>query len=73
MLNNAGYHYKKTRNLQWIKVFGGVLMDFLRPFDCLNRIQKQNVYDFSIPTSNLVHDSLLNWKQRTRLHDKYGE
>ena len=49
-------------------VFGALLADHSKIFDCLDHellIAKLNAYDFSLPALKLVHDYLSNRKQRT--------
>ena len=56
------------------KVFGALLTDLSKAFDCLNHnllIAKLNAYGFSFPALRLIHDYLLNRKQRTRIN-KYS-
>ena len=57
------------------KVFGAVLTDLSKAFDCLNHdflIAKLNAYGFSLPALRLIHDYLLNRKQRTRISNSYS-
>ena len=54
------------------KVFG---TDLSKGFDCLNHdflIAKLNSYGFSLPDLRLIHDYLLNRKQRTRISNSYS-
>ena len=47
------------------KVFGALLTDFSKSFDCLNHellIGKLNVYGFTLPALKLVHDYLSDIK-----------
>ena len=46
-----------------------------KAFDCLNHdllIAKLNAYGFSLPALRLIHDYLLNRKQRTRINNSYS-
>ena len=57
------------------KVFGTLLTDLFKGFDCLNHdflIAKLNSYGFSLPALRLIHDYLLNRKQRTRISNSYS-
>ena len=50
-------------------MFGAELTVFSTTFDCLNLgllIAKLNAYGLSLPALKLIHDYLLNRKQRTR-------
>ena len=55
-------------------MFGALLTNLSKAFDCLNHdlmIAKLNAYGFSLPTLRLIHDYLLNRKQRTRVNNSY--
>ena len=57
------------------KVFVALLTDLSKVFDCLNHdplIAKLNAYSFSLPALRLIHDYLLNRKQRTRINNSYS-
>ena len=57
------------------KVFGALLADLSKALDCLNHdllIAKLNAYRFSLPALRLIHDYLLNRKQRTRINNCYN-
>ena len=52
------------------KVFGALLTNFLKAFDCLShelRIAKLNAYGFTSPALKLVHAYLSDRKQITRV------
>ena len=56
------------------KVFGAILRDLFKAFDCLNHdflIAKLNAYGFSLSASRLIHDYLSSRKQRTRVNNSY--
>ena len=58
------------------KVFGTLLTDLFKGFDCLNHdflIAKLNSYGFSLPALRLIHDYLLNRKLRTRISNSWME
>ena len=66
---------KWKRSIDRGKVFGALLKDLSKSFDCLNHdllIAKLNAYDFSLPALRLIHDYLLNRKQRTRVNNSYS-
>ena len=57
------------------KVFGALLTYLSKAFDCLNHellIAKSNAHCFSLPALRLIHDYLLNRKQRTRISNSYS-
>ena len=63
---------KWKRSIDRGKVFGALLTDPSKAFDCLNHdllIAKLNAYGFSLPVLRLIHDYLLNRKQRTRINN----
>ena len=54
------------------KVFGALLTDLSKAFDCLNHellVAKLNAYGFTLPALKLVHDYLSDRKQRTRVNN----
>ena len=66
---------KWKRSIDRGKVFGVLLTDLSKAFDCLNHdllISKLSAYGFSLPTLRLIHDYLLNRKQRTRINNSYN-
>ena len=57
------------------KIFGALLTDLLKAYDCLNHellIARLNVYGFTLPALKLVHDYLSDRKQRTRVNNSYS-
>ena len=57
------------------KVFGALLTDLSKAFDCLDHellIAKLNAYGFNLPALRLIHDYLSNRKQRTKIDDNYS-
>ena len=57
------------------RVFGALLTDLSKAFDCLNHdllIAKLNAHGFSLSALRLIHDYLLNRKQRTRINNSYS-
>ena len=57
------------------KVFGALLTDLSKAFDCLNHdllTAKLNAYRFSLPALRLIHYYLINRKQRTRIINLYN-
>ena len=56
------------------KVFGALLTDLSKAFDCLNHellVAKLNAYGFTLPALKLVHDYLSDREQRTRVNNSY--
>ena len=56
-------------------VHGALLTGLSKAFDCLNHdllIAKLNAHGFSLPALRLIHDYLLNRKQRTRINNSYS-
>ena len=66
---------KWKRSVDNSKLFGALLTDLSKAFDCLNHellIAKLNAYGFSLTASKLVHNYLSNRKQRTKLNSTYS-
>ena len=56
------------------KVFGALLRDLSKAFDCLDHellTAKLNAYGFSLPALQLINDYLSNRKQRTKIENTY--
>ena len=63
---------KWKRSIDRGKVFGALLTDVSKAFHCLNHdllIAKLNAYGFSFHALILIHDYLLNRKQRARINN----
>ena len=57
------------------KVFGALLTDLSKAFDCLQHdvvIAKLNDYGFDHPALNLIQNYLANRKQRTKINGSYS-
>ena len=66
---------KWMRSIDRGKVFGALLTDLSKAFDCLNRdflIAKLNAYGFSLPALRLIHDFLSNRKPRIKVNNSYS-
>ena len=66
---------KWKRSIDRSKVFGAVLTDLSKAFDCLNHdflMAKLKANGFSLPRLRLIHDYLSNRKQRTRINNSYS-
>ena len=56
------------------KVFGALLTDLSKTFDCLSHeliIVKLNPYSFSLPALKLIYDYLSNRQQRTKINQNF--
>ena len=61
---------KWKRSVDEGKVFGALLTDLSKAFDCLDHellIAKLNAYGFSLSVLRLINDYLSNRRQRTRI------
>ena len=57
------------------KVFGALLTDFSKAFDCLDHDllnEKLNAYGFSLPALRPISDYLSNKKQTTKIENTYS-
>ena len=57
------------------KVFGALLSDLPKSFDCLSHeliITKLNAYGFYLPALKLMHSCLSHRKQRTKVNHRYS-
>ena len=66
---------KWKRSVDYSKIFGALLTDLSKAFDCLDHellIAKLNVYGFSLTALKLVHNYLSNRKQRTKINSTYS-
>ena len=66
---------KWKRSVDNSKMFGALLTDLSKAFDCLDHellIAKLNVYGFSLTALKLVHNYLSNRKQRTKINSTYS-
>ena len=66
---------KWKRSVDNSKMFGVLLTDLSKTFDCLDHeflIAKLNAYGFSLTALKLVHNYLSNRKQRTKINSTYS-
>ena len=66
---------KWKRSIDHGKMFGALLTDLSKAFDCLDHellIAKLNPYGFSLTALKLVHSYLSNRKQRTKINSSYS-
>ena len=66
---------KWKRSIDRGKVFGALLIDLSKAFDCLNHdllIAKLNACACGLPALRLIHDYLLNRKGRKRINNSYS-
>ena len=72
---SSGNVRKMERSADNSKMFGALLTDLLKAFDCLDHellIAKLNAYGFSLTALKLVHNYLSNRKQRTKINSTYS-
>ena len=63
------------RSAENSKMFGSLLTDLSKAFDCLNHellIAKLNAYGFSLTALKLIHNYLSNRKQQTKINSTYS-
>ena len=63
------------RSVNKSKVFGALLTDLSKAFDCLDHellTVKLHAYGFSLPALRLINDYLSNRKQRTKIENTYS-
>ena len=66
---------KWKKDVDTKKVFGALLTDLSKAFDCLPHdliIAKLNADGLSLPALNLILNYLVNRKQRTKINDSYS-
>ena len=66
---------KWKRSVDNSKMFGALLTDLSKAFDCLDHellIAKLNAYGFGLTALKLVHNYLSNRKQRTKINSTYS-
>ena len=67
---------KWKRSVDEGKVFGALLIDFSKAFDCLDHellIAKLNAYGFNLPALRLINGYLSNRRQRTRIGNSFSD
>ena len=67
---------KWKRSVDEGKVFGVLLTDLSKAFDCLDHellIPKLNAYGFSLPALRLINDYLSNRRQQTRIGNSFSD
>ena len=67
---------KWKRSVDESKVFGTLLTDLSKAFDCLDHellIAKLNAYGFRLPALRLINDYLSNRRQRTRIGNSFSD
>ena len=65
----------RKRSVEKGKIFGTLLIDPLKVFDCLDHellAAKLNAYGFSLPALRLISDYLSNRKQSTKIDNTYS-
>ena len=67
---------KRKRSVDGGKVFGTLLTDLFKAFDCLDHellIAKLHVYGFTLPALRLINDYLSNRRQHTRTGNSFSD
>ena len=67
---------KCKRSVDEDKVFGALLTDLSKAFDCLDYellIANLNAYGFSLPALRLINDDLSNRRRRTRIGNLFSD
>ena len=67
---------KRKRSVDGGKVFGTLLTDLFKAFDCLDHellIAKLNFYGFSLPALRLINDYLSNRRQHARTGNSFSD
>ena len=67
---------QSKRSVNGGKVFGALLTDLSKAFDCLDHelfIAKLNGYGFSLPSLRLINDYLSNRRQQTRTGNSFND
>ena len=65
----------RKRSVDKGKVFGALLTDLSKAFDCLDHellTTQLNAYGFSLPALPLINSYLSNRKQRTKIENTYS-
>ena len=72
---SSGNVRKWKRSVDNSKMFGALLTDLSKAFDCLDPellISKLNAYGFGLTALKLVHNYLTNRKQQTKINSSYS-
>ena len=72
---SSGNVRKWKRSVDNSKMFGALLTDLSKAFDCLDHkllISKLNAYGFGLTALKLVHNYLTNRKQQTKINSSYS-
>ena len=77
VLNNISYHCSKNRkdiqiNVKSLVLYEHITLKRLIVWIMTALIEKLNGYGFSLPDLRLIHDYLLNKKQRTKINNSYS-
>ena len=74
VFNTASYDWKMGKNVDDGGVFGTLLIDLSKAFDCVPHdfiIAKLEAYDFHIDTLKLIHDYWSDIKQKVKVNYAY--